>query len=149
MQIAQAARALDWPRMARRWARVVSVLAIVWSPACETVSAPSSAPRDPVTPMASQEASLERMEVTTVTTGVRLDPDGYGVLNDEWDYDVGDGVTVAAPTNGMVTLYLRSGGHVLSLVGVASNCSGENLDDRPVVVSMGAITTVRFSVVCR
>ena len=99
--------------------------------------------------MASLDTSLQRVEVTTATTGVRLDPDGYGVLNDEWDYDVGDGVTAAVPTNGIVTLYLRAGRHVLSLVSVASNCSGEDLDDRPVVVSMGAATTVPFSVVCR
>jgi alpha-tubulin suppressor-like RCC1 family protein len=93
---------------------------------------------------------LKRVEVTTVTTGVRLDPDGYGVLNDEWDYDVGDGVTVPAPTNGVVTLYLRPGGHILSLVDIAPNCSGEKSDDRVVVVEPAAVVTrVVFQVVCR
>ena len=93
--------------------------------------------------------ALQRVDVTTVTTGVRLNVDGYGVLNDEWDYDVGDGVTVPVPTNGAVTLYLRPGGHVLSLVGIAENCSGENVDDHPVFVEPGAaVTRVLFHVVC-
>lgn len=94
-------------------------------------------------------ATLKQVEVTIETTGVDLDPDGYGILNDEWDYDTGDGVTVPAPVNGTVTLFLRAGDHALSLVGVASNCSGKQLDDRPVVVDAGtAITQIDFRVVC-
>ena len=149
MQRTRTFTALDSASVARRWARFACVLAVVGNTACGTASEPSFALRDPTTPMASLDTSLQRVEVTTATTGVRLDSDGYGVLNDEWDYDVGDGVTAAVPTNGIVTLYLRAGRHVLSLVSVASNCSGEDLDDRPVVVSMGAATTVPFSVVCR
>jgi hypothetical protein len=103
----------------------------------------------PVRPVSPDNRGLQRVEVTTVTTGVRLDPDGYGVLNDQWDYGVGDGITVAVPTNGAVILYLRPGSHVLSLVGVAENCSGENLDDRPIIVSPDAVTTVVFYVLCR
>jgi hypothetical protein len=90
------------------------------------------------------------VEVTTVTTGVYLDPDGYGVLNDEWDYDVGDGNTVPVGTNDKVILSLRPGQHALSLVGVAKNCSGQDLDDRPVMVASGnVVTKVVFEVVCR
>jgi hypothetical protein len=106
-------------------------------------------PAAPVTPVTPDNRVLERVEVTTITTGIRLDPDGYGVLNDEWDYDFGDGVTVAAPTNGTVILQLRSGDHILSLVGVAPNCSGEDLDDHPIHVPSGAVTRVEFHVVCK
>lgn len=106
----------------------------------------SSKPSNPVTPI----MSLQIVEVTTVTTGVDLDPDGYGVLNDEWDYDVGDGNTVPVGTNDKVILTLRPGPHALSLVGVAKNCSGADLDDRPVVVASGnVVTKVVFEVVCR
>jgi hypothetical protein len=121
----------------------VSIFLVALSLGCGTGTEPTSTP---VTPAAS---GLQRVEVTTVTTGVRLDLDGYGVLNDEWGYDVGDGATVAVPANGAVTLYLRPGGHILSLVGVATNCSGENLDDRPVTVEPGAaVTLVVFQLVC-
>ena len=106
-------------------------------------------PNTPNTPTAPTTPTTQSVEVTTVTTGVRLDPDGYGILNDEWDYDVGDGVTVAAPTNGTVILYLRPGSHVLSVVGVAKNCSGENLDDRPVTVQLGAVARVLFQLTCK
>jgi hypothetical protein len=92
---------------------------------------------------------LQTVEVTTVTTGVRLDPDGYGVLNDEWDYDVGDGETVPIATNGTVNLHLRPGGHILSLVDVAANCSGKNLSDRPINAKVGVVTPVLFEVVCK
>jgi hypothetical protein len=93
---------------------------------------------------------LQRVEVTTITTGVDLDPDGYGVLNDEWDYHVGDGETVPTVTNGTVNLYLRAGGHVLSLIGIATNCTGEDVDDRSIFVEPGAaVTKVVFRVVCR
>ena len=107
-------------------------------------TAPAS--RNPPTPI----TSLQTVEVTTITTGVELDPDGYGVLYDEWDYDVGDGNTVPVGTNDKVILSLRAGQHALSLVGVAKNCSGENLDDRPVIVASGnVVTKVLFEVVCR
>ena len=111
--------------------------------------APTLAPVPPNTPTTPTAPTTQSVEVTTVTTGVRLDPDGYGILNDEWDYDVGDGVTVAAPTNGTAILYLRPGSHVLSVVGVAKNGSGENLDDRPVTVQLGAVARVLFQLTCK
>ena len=96
-----------------------------------------------------ETAALQRFEVTAITTGVDLPADGYGVLNDEWDYDVGDGVTVPIPTNGTVNLYLRPGGHILSLVGIPTNCAGEDVNDRYVIGAPdGAVTTVVFRVVC-
>lgn len=107
-------------------------------------------PAAPPTPATPAPTTPQRVEVTTVTTGVNLDPTGYGILNDEWDYDVGDGVTVAAPTNGLVVLSLRPGGHVLSVVDVAPNCTGESINDRPVTVQPGvAVTSVVFQLVCK
>jgi hypothetical protein len=112
---------------------------------------PAVTPGTPVTPTPGSptDPSLQRVEVTVLTTGIRLDADGYGILNDEWDYDVGDGATVTAPTNGMVVLYLRPGPHVLSVVGVARNCRGDNISDRPITVTPGdAMTPVLFQLVC-
>ncbi len=148
---------LSCPR--HRWLGVPATLSrlllIALSLGCGAGSEPTSPPVATVTPVGPAPpvtpatAGLQRVDVTTVTTGVHLDPDGYGVLNDEWDYDEGDGVTVPVPTNGTAILYLRPGGHVLSLVGVAKNCGGENLDDRPVTVELGAaVTSVVFQVVC-
>jgi hypothetical protein len=119
-------------------------------PPVEPAVAPG-APGTPVTPIPGgpSDPSLQRVEVTTLTTGVRLDPDGYGILNDEWDYDVGDGATVTAPTNGTAVLYLRAGPHVLSVVGVARNCRGEDISDRSITVTAGdAATPVLFKLVC-
>lgn len=138
---------------AHSWARTVTILAVLWSAACgttsEQLSAPLPTPRKPVAPLAAVDTTLYRVDVTTVTTGAHLDADGYGVLNDEWDYDVGDAVTVDVPTNGTTTLFLRAGGPVMSLVGLASNCTGEDVDDRSVIVSTSAVTTVQFIVVCQ
>jgi hypothetical protein len=55
------------------------------------------------------------------------------------------------PPNGTLTLRLRPGGHILSLVDVAPNCSGQNLDDRPINVKLGAGAgdQVAFEVVCK
>jgi hypothetical protein len=107
-------------------------------------------PVKPVTPFTPITAVLQKVEVTTLTTGTRPDPDGYGVLNDEWDYDEGADATVPVPTNGTTLLYLRSGAHVLSLVGVAENCDGEELGDRPIFVGESAVTTsVVFRVICK
>ena len=62
---------------------------------------------------------LQKVEVTIITTGVSLDPNGYLLVNDEWEYPIGDEPTVSAPTNGIVNLYLSPGGHILSLIDIA------------------------------
>ena len=122
--------------------------------ACSEPSIPTEAARPvvptvPVTPGTPVSAGLQKVQVTIVTSGVHLDADGYDIVNDEWGYDVGDGATVPAPVNGTVTLYLRPGDHILSLVHVAPNCTGQLLGDRPVIVASGdVVTEVVFEVEC-
>jgi hypothetical protein len=90
---------------------------------------------------------FQRVEVTTVTTGARLDTDGYSIENDPWDYGEGDGMTAKLPTNGTVVLSLTAGTHVLYLFDVAKNCTGVNLD-RSINVQAGTVTSVIFTLVC-
>lgn len=89
----------------------------------------------------------QRVEVTTVTTGTNLDPDGYSIENDPWDYDQDSAKTAQVPTNGMVVLSLLPGSHVLYLFDVAKNCTGVNLD-RSINVQSGTVTSVVFTLVC-
>ena len=149
--------AVPTPTTGGRYWRGVSTSLLALSLACgvdgstRPPAEPAVTPGTPVTPVPGSptDPSLQRVEVTTQTTGVRLDPDGYGILNDEWDYDVGDGATVTAPTNGMAVLYLRPGPHILSVVGVARNCRGDDISDRSIAVTPGAaVTPVLFRLVC-
>jgi len=88
------------------------------------------------------------VQVTTVTAGSGLDPDGFVVrIDGEWDY-----THEATPlaVNGTVTLRsIPAGRHTLTLLGVASNCSGEDLTDRSIVVAADSTTAVVFELVCR
>ena len=109
-----------------------------------------TAPDLPIPLDTTRNVRLQRVDLTTVTTGVRLDPDGYAVVNDAWGYDVGDGATVLVPTNGTVTLRLTPRGHILGIVGVAENCTGEELDNRPIDVPPDdeVVTRVVFHLTC-
>jgi len=88
------------------------------------------------------------VDVTTETSGVDLDPDGYvvQVTDDPWFIGY---LAVDIATNGTIQLGLTATGHTLSLTGVSPNCKGENLSDRPIVVSANTVTSVVFRVECR
>jgi hypothetical protein len=87
------------------------------------------------------------VNVTTETSGVDLDPDGYEiqVTDDPWFIGY---LPVEIATNGTVQYGLTATAHTLSLVGVSPNCRGEKLTDRPIVVSANAVTSVVFRVEC-
>ena len=58
--------------------------------------------------------------------------------------------TGAAPGGEVARSDLRAGGHVLSLIGIATNCTAEDVDDRWIFAEPGAaVTKVVFRVVCR
>ena len=129
---------------------VIAFLLVV-SVGCGAGLEPIAAPVAPVTPPAPptrEIAGLLRVEVTTVTTGVRLDPDGYAVENDPWDYDVDSGMIQPVPTNGTASIYLRPGPHFIGLVGVAANCSGENINGLYITVEQGGVTKIVYRLVC-
>ena len=89
------------------------------------------------------------LHVTTTTTGISFDPDGYDLCVDPavvaWDYGCAT-YEAAIGVNSGVTVPVAAGTHVVELSGVASNCtvSGEN----PRTVTANAKTEVPFVVTC-
>ena len=82
------------------------------------------------------------VHVTTATTGVDLDPDGYAV-------SVDGGAEQAVGGSAALTLSdLRSGEHLVRLDGLAPNCAVSDASPRPVTVAFGATAEVAFAVAC-
>jgi Tol biopolymer transport system component len=82
------------------------------------------------------------LEVSTVTTGAPLDPDGYAFhLDDRQPAEIGTNATLAVQD-------LAAGEHQLELDGVAPNCVLAAPNPRTVTVEAGRITRVRFEVRC-
>ena len=91
---------------------------------------------------------LGDVKVTTQTSGIDLDTDGYVIqLDSPWDYEL-EPTKIAA--NGTVDLRgLSATSHVLTLLGVAANCTGEKLIDRPITVAANTETAVVFTLDCK
>ena len=112
-------------------------------------STPSAVPIKVAGQRITEISEFQRVEVTTVTTGVQLDPDGYAVENDPWDYDEGAGMLQPVPANGTATIYLTPGPHFVGLAGVAENCDGENIHGLSIIVQRGVVTKLLYEVVCK
>lgn len=82
------------------------------------------------------------LEITTSTTGVEMDPDGYAVK-----LDAGDALAIG-PTATLQSTDLTPGDHTVQLTGLAANCvlAGEN--PRTVSVTAGGTMTVSFEITC-
>jgi len=85
------------------------------------------------------------LHITTSTTGVSLDPDGYYLCMD-LDYEDTCGTYAAIGVNSALTLPVAPGIHFLGLEGVADNCaiSGDNYQS----VDTDVTTEVRFVITC-
>ena len=82
------------------------------------------------------------IEVTTSTTGLDLDPNGYAATT-----TAGPGASV--PTNGTVTISgIRAGDYQMSLGGVSMNCDVSGANPRTVSVPSGGTVAVTFDVSC-
>ncbi|MGH7580184.1 MAG: hypothetical protein ACREM9_08430 [Gemmatimonadales bacterium] len=82
------------------------------------------------------------VSVTTSTSGVASDPDGYSVTVDG---DAGRPIAV----NGNVTVAdVEAGDRVIGLAGVAANCTVAGDNPRTATVLAGAVVAVDFSVAC-
>jgi TolB protein len=87
-------------------------------------------------------AATGSIEVTTVTTGESLDPDGYAV-------SVDGGVEVAISINGSATIPdLSPGSHSVRLSGVAPNCAVSGWNPVTAYVTPGGIVQAILDVTC-
>jgi Tol biopolymer transport system component len=87
------------------------------------------------------EPSTGTLEITTVTAGAELDPDGYTVQVDaEPIRTIG--------VQGQLSAEAATGDHSIRLDGVANHCVVEGENPRTVALASGATTPVAFSVTC-
>jgi hypothetical protein len=85
---------------------------------------------------------LPSLRITTATSGVELDTDGYGVSIDGQ-------AAQAIGSNGSLTAEgLDEGPHTVALSGIAANCAVGGDNPRPVNVAAGATLTVAFVITC-
>jgi hypothetical protein len=86
--------------------------------------------------------NLGSLEVTAVTTGTDLDPNGYQV-------GIDGGISQTVGTNGSVVFpNLTAGDHVVTLSGVASNCTVGGFNPRTITVTYGDTASTTFDVTC-
>jgi len=82
------------------------------------------------------------IDVTAMTTGQNLDPNGYTVVVD-------GSMTKAIGVNSTVTFAgLSVGNHTVQLTGLASNCAVNGTNPQTVGVSSGSTVQVNFAVAC-
>jgi hypothetical protein len=83
-----------------------------------------------------------RVQVTTMSTGVDLDPDGFGV-------SVDGGPSQAIATNGAITIVgLPDGEHLVRMFGAAANCDITSPNPERFSTTAGQTAAVSFSVAC-
>jgi hypothetical protein len=94
------------------------------------------------TPVAFQvSCPLTGARITVTTTGLDLDPDGYGVMADGRHRG-----TIAS--NGTVLTKLDPGSRTIGLAGLASNCAIEGSAAHTVTIVTAEVATIDFAVVC-
>ena len=82
------------------------------------------------------------LRVTTSTSGQSPDPDGYA-----FSVDGGAGQPIGTTASTTVDA-VATGDRVVALSGVASNCTVQGTNPRPVTVATGATAEVAFAVTC-
>jgi hypothetical protein len=87
------------------------------------------------------DIALPSLIITTATTGVELDADGYGVAVDA------NPARPIAQNASLTVEGLAAGSHTVALTGLAQNCAaGDN--PRTVTINAGATPTADFAVTC-
>ena len=82
------------------------------------------------------------LELTTSTTGIEPDPDGYTVQIDAQTAEP------IAPSASLQKTDIEAGDHTILLGGVAANCTVAGANPRTVSVTAGETTPVPFHVIC-
>jgi hypothetical protein len=85
---------------------------------------------------------LPSLRVTTATSGVEIDADGYGVSID------GRSVQPIGVNSTFTADALTDGQHSVELSGLATNCSVQGENPQPVSVVAGATATAAFVIIC-
>ena len=92
-----------------------------------------------------QCAETHGLRVTTKTTGIDPDPDGYALRLRRTGFDE----TLTIPSNGTSARFgLVFGGFVLTLTGVNANCRGVGENPRTVTVADGGVLDVTYEISC-
>ncbi len=89
------------------------------------------------------------LNVTTMTTGASIDPDGYRLCIDpvsDWDFGYFCTTDEAVGVNSSVTVSVGAGTHVVQLDDVAANCMVGG--DNPRTVDASGTTEVPFTITC-
>jgi Tol biopolymer transport system component len=86
--------------------------------------------------------SLGSIRVTTTAAGEEVDPNGYRLLID----DVEEGATL--DPNGVYTVQLASGHHVVSLVDYTANCTFPDGMSREIDIPPGGTSDLTFAATC-
>jgi Tol biopolymer transport system component len=81
------------------------------------------------------------LSITTTSSGSQPDPDGYS-------YRIDGGADVAIGANEAAALELTAGIHVVTLTGLAKNCSVVEGVSRSVIVTEGQTSILTFTVLC-
>ncbi len=85
---------------------------------------------------------LPPLRITTVTTGVEIDPDGYSVSID------GQPAQAIGLNTSLTIDELASGPHTVELAGVAGNCAVGGPNPQTVSVVQGSTATSAFQITC-
>jgi hypothetical protein len=82
------------------------------------------------------------LSVTTTTSGVSPDPDGYTATVD------GNDAGAIAAEGSLAVPDLGAGDHLVGLAGVAANCTVEGANPRTAAVVAGVVVSVAFGIEC-
>jgi hypothetical protein len=85
---------------------------------------------------------LPSLIIRTSTTGVEVDPDGYGVSID------GQAVRAIGPNATLTVDQIADGEHTVELSGIAGNCAVSGANPGSVSVAAGATNTLAFEITC-
>ncbi|HUR02358.1 MAG TPA: hypothetical protein VM347_07460 [Nonomuraea sp.] len=80
--------------------------------------------------------------ITTTTTGLDIDPDGYRIAVD------GTELQTTVPSNGILLTRLDPGSRTIALTGLAPNCTIDGPGSRTVAIAESEVAPVEFAVVC-